>query len=172
MEFSAGCGPEQAGGFPATGADEPHDRHCETRYKGGQFLQEVASPDIVDSRLANAFFAKADVSQDVDRLLPKFISRQISIGRRRQEGLWVGGKAVLTVCALRFSPNGMNRKLHADPEEMEVNIPLSRINGISVRRGFISDIIDIRSVDGDLKIRCFKARSFAAAIEAARLAAR
>jgi len=104
--------------------------------------------------------------------LSKIISRQIGIGRRRQGGLWVGGKATLTSSMLRFSPNSMNRCLHIDPEELERNIPLSTIGRVSVHRGMITDLIKVRSVVGDLKIKCFKARSFAAAIETARLALR
>ncbi len=126
-------------------------------------------PDVVDSRLANAFFDKANVSEDM--LLPKVISHQISVGRRKQEGLWVGGKSILTISTLSFLPNSMNKALHADREDLVVNIPLSSIDGISVHRGFVSDIIDIRYAAGNLKIRCFKAKAFAAAIEATRLAA-
>ena len=48
-------------------------------------------PDVVDSRLANAFFGKANVSEDM--LLPKTIFRQISLGRRRQGGV-VGRRQV------------------------------------------------------------------------------
>ena len=123
--------------------------------------------DLVDSRLANAFFDNANVSGDMP--LPKTISRQISASRRKQGGLWVGGKSVLTTSTLSFSPNDMNRAMHADPEEMEINISLSSIEEVSVQRGLITDVIDIRSAAGNLKIRCFRAKSFAAAIEATRL---
>ena len=78
----------------------------------------------------------------------------------------------MTTSTLSFSPNDMNRAMHVSPEELEINISLSCIYDISVHRGVVTDIIDVRSVDGNLKIRCFKARSFAAAIEATRLAVR
>ncbi|MGH6762737.1 MAG: hypothetical protein ACRECW_14245 [Phyllobacterium sp.] len=78
----------------------------------------------------------------------------------------------MTTTTLSFSPNDMNRAMHVDPEEMDITILLSSISEISVQRGLITDIIDIRSAAGDLKIRCFKAKSFAAAIEATRLAVR
>lgn len=87
-----------------------------------------------------------------------------------QGGLWVGGKAVLTISTLSFSPNGMNRALHASPEELEVRVPLSSITDIHIRRGFITDIIDVHSAIVTLTIRCFKAKSFVVAIEAARRA--
>ena len=119
-------------------------------------------PDIVDSRLANAFFDKANVSEDLIArsgfTLPKIISRQIGLGRRKQGGLWVGGRSVLTISTLSFSPNSMNRGLHVAPEELEINMPLSIIDDLSVHRGVITDIIDVRSVVGGLKIRCFKWR--------------
>jgi len=147
-------------------------------------LQEIPSPDVVDSRRANAFFENANVSEEVTALrsgkneragsplLPTVISRQIESGRRKQGGLWVGGQSVLTASTLGFSPSPMNRALHADPENLEINIALSSISDISVHRGIVTDIIDIRYAAGVLKIRCFKAKSFAAAIEATRLAVR
>jgi len=136
--------------------------------------------DIVDSRLANAFFANARVSVDLagsDQRgdcspLPKAISRQIDVRRRKQGGLWVGGKAVLTTATLSFAPNSMNQALHAAPEDLEVTISLANIDNIVVHRGLITAVIEIRTGTGILKIKCFKAKAFATAIEAARLAAR
>jgi len=148
----------------------------------------TTSPDIVDSRLANAFFAEANVGGDMaashssktggsgfmllGRPLSRIISDQISLGRHRQGGLWVGGRSVLTSSTLGFSPNAANRALHVEPKELDVEIPLSNITKIEVRRGLITDIIDIGSDRGGLTMRCFKAKSFAAAIETARAALR
>ena len=144
-------------------------------------------PDVVESRIANAFFENANVSEDMIASLsgkdersgftfldslPKIISRQVGTGRRRQGGLWVGGKSVLTTSTLSFIPNALNQTLHSSPENLEIDILLSGIISTSIRRGIITDIIDIRSDVRDLSIRCFKARSFAAAIDATRLAAR
>lgn len=135
--------------------------------------------DIVDNRLANVFFANASVSEDLagkdhqgsSSLLPKAISRQIDAGRRKQGGLWVGGKAVLTTSTLSFTPNSMNQALHATPENLEISISLANISNVAVHRGLITDVIEIRTDAGILKIKCFKAKAFAAAIEATRNAA-
>ena len=147
-------------------------------------MQEIPLTDVVDSRHANAFFKNANVSEEMTgllsdkngragfRLFPKIISRQIDIGRGKQGGLWVGGKSVLTTSTLGFNPNTVNQAMHADPEDMEINILLSSISAISVHRGYITDVIDVRHAAGVLKIRCFKAKSFAASIETARLALR
>lgn len=136
--------------------------------------------DIVDNRLANVFFANASVSEDLagkdqqedSGLLPKAVSRRIDAGRRKQGGLWVGGKAVLTTSALSFAPNSMNQALHAAPENLEISISLANISNVAVHRGLITDVIEIRTDAGILKIKCFKAKAFAAAIEATRIAAR
>ncbi|MBV7484075.1 hypothetical protein [Bordetella sp. BOR01] len=136
--------------------------------------------DIVDNRLANAFFANARVSEDLagngrrgdSSLLPKAISRQIDAGRRKQGGLWVGGKAVLTTSTLSFAPNSMNQALHAAPEDLEISVSLANISNVAVHRGLITDVIEIRTDTGIVKIKCFRAKAFAAAIEATRIAAR
>ena len=136
--------------------------------------------DIVDKRLANAFFANARLSEDLagkdqrgdSSPLPKAISRQIDTSRRKQGGLWVGGKAALTTSTLSFAPNSMNQALHAAPEDLEISISLANISNVVVHRGLITDMIEIRTNAGILKIKCFKAKAFAAAIEATRNAAR
>lgn len=136
--------------------------------------------DIIDTRLANAFFSNARVSEDLTGKdqrgecspLPKAISRQIDVGRRKQGGLWVGGKAVLTTSTLSFAPNSMNQAMHAAPEDLEMNISLADINNVMVHRGLITAVIEIRTGAGILKIKCFKAKAFATAIEAVYIAVR
>ncbi|WP_435655383.1 hypothetical protein [Brucella pituitosa] len=103
-------------------------------------------------------------------LLPDTISGQIDERRHRQGGLWVGGKCELTAATLSFRPNDMNRALHAHPDELRVEIHLNDIVGISIQRRLITDAITVKFANGVLKIRCFRAKSFTAAIEAARLA--
>jgi hypothetical protein len=131
---------------------------------------EVATTKVIDSRLANAFFDNATLSEN--NLLSKRISLQIGNRRQKQRGLWVGGKCILTTTALSFSPNDFNRALHAHPDELDIEMPLESIIELSVQRRLITDMITVRFATGDLKIRCFKARSFIAAIEVARQAVR
>jgi hypothetical protein len=138
------------------------------------FVREFALSSIVDTRLANAFFANARMAEDLagkdqqgdSSPLPKVISRRIDAGRRKQGGLWVGGKATLTAATLSFAPNSINQALHAAPEDLEISIPLADISNVAVHRGLITDIIEIRTSAGILKFKCFKAKAFAAAIEA------
>ncbi|KAB2764306.1 MULTISPECIES: hypothetical protein [Brucella/Ochrobactrum group] len=132
--------------------------------------REVATLNVIDSRLVNVFFDKATLSEA--NSLPDTTSRLIDGRRRKQGGLWVGGKCQLTATALSFRPNDMNRALHARPDELNVEVPLEDIIGISVERRLITDTITVRLSTGVLKIRCFKAKSFAASIEATRLAMR
>ncbi|MEL4377889.1 hypothetical protein [Brucella cytisi] len=135
-----------------------------------ELYREVVTPNVIDSRLVNAFFDKAMLSEI--NPLPKPLLRQIDDRRRKQAGLWVGGKSLLTTTTLSFSPNEMNRALHVRPSELEIEILLSSINDISVQRRLITNVITVRFETGVLKIRCFKAISFVAAIEEARLAMR
>lgn len=130
--------------------------------------REDATPNVIDSRLVNAFFDNAR-SLETD-LLPDTISGQIDERRRKQGGLWVGGKCELTAATLSFRPNDMNRALHAHPDELNVAIQLGDIIEISVQRRLITDAITVLFATGVLKIRCFRAKSFIAAIESARLA--
>jgi len=132
------------------------------------FYREDATPNVIDSRLVNAFLDNASLSET--DLLPDTISGQIDERRRRQGGLWVGGKCELTAATLSFRPNDMNRALHARPDELSVEIHLEDIVGISVQRRLITDAITVRFATEVLKIRCFRAKSFTVAIEAARLA--
>ncbi len=55
------------------------------------FYREDATPNVIDSRLVNAFLDNASLSET--DLLPDTISGQIDERRRRQGGLWVGASA-------------------------------------------------------------------------------
>jgi len=58
----------------------------------------------------------------------------------------------------------MNVDLHEKPTSLEVEVPLSEILDLGLRRGLITDIIDVRSATRLLSIRCFRASSFRAQI--------
>jgi len=102
------------------------------------------------------------------RFLPKVIRAETRTARRMFGGLWVGGEAVLTSTELRFSPNAMNEALHAKPETLSRAIRLADVVNIQVRRGVITNIIDVRSRTETLTLRCFKAAAFASRIDGAR----
>jgi hypothetical protein len=135
---------------------------------------------VIENRAANAFFPDAHVSSAaigrladsaemsgqwfLARFLPGIFTRQMSALRARQGGLWVGGRVVLTTTSLRFQPNQMNINLHEKPTSLEVEVALSEILDLGLRRGLITNIIDVRSATGLLSIRCFRADSLRAQI--------
>lgn len=155
------------------------------------------APDenIIDTRLANALVADASPSPHaldamgqlldrtltntqphrflgpfMSRLLPKILRMELGWFKKRQGGLWVGGKAVLSPSVLKFSPNGMNEAMHANSEQLSWTVPIPEITSVGVRRAILTDIIDIHSRSGPLSLRCFKASAFAVQIEQARQA--
>ncbi|TPG21523.1 hypothetical protein EAH87_03345 [Sphingomonas koreensis] len=142
--------------------------------------EEMHLETVIETRAANALFADAHVSSAAigrladsaemsgqwlwARLLPRIVTRQMSALGARQGGLWVGGLVVLATTSLRFQPNQMNVNLHEKPAGLEVEVPLSEILDLRLRRGLITNIIDVRSATGLLSIRCFRASSFRAQI--------
>lgn len=140
------------------------------------------SADIIARRKANALWSDARLSaQVVESMSRRLVRSGFLVGwlwpsvlhdgtermRASQGGLWVGGDGLLSRTAIAFKPNGMNVKLHADPETLNIVVPLERLTSIRVRRAFITDIIDIETPDIGLSLRCFRAKQFAAEIEAA-----
>jgi hypothetical protein len=86
--------------------------------------------------------------------------------RSAHSGLWVGGRATLTTEAVFFRPNAVNRAIQAG--SLDIEIPLPDIVGLEVLPAFVSSVIAIHTTLLTVKIRCFRAASFAGQI--ARLA--
>jgi hypothetical protein len=82
--------------------------------------------------------------------------------RRREGGLWVGGHATLTDCELQFAANGLNRA--AQDGTLDICVDLGQIQQVEVRPGLITNIVEVRSPKGLLKLRCFGAARFAQSI--------
>ena len=82
-------------------------------------------------------------------------------------GLWVGGKATLSPARLTFVPNAVNQALHSSPNQLNLSVPLTEIVDLQVRRGLITDVIDVQMHSGNCSFRCFKAKAFAVEIEQA-----
>ena len=82
-----------------------------------------------------------------------------------QGGLWIGGKAVLTLTDLTFTPNAMNELFHLATDTLKWSAPLKEIAAVAVRNGVVTDIIDVHLHSGQRSIRCFKAKAFAALIK-------
>lgn len=133
-----------------------------------------ADERIIATRLANALYPEArinDATESVTRTIGLFNSIKWSTGlvARYHGGYWVGGRATLTDHSLLFAPNGMNRALQDGIDDVE--IALRDITGVGWRWGVLTGIIDIAMPGEMFSIRCFNAKSFAAAIEAAQRSA-
>lgn len=134
---------------------------------------------MVISRAANALFEVGEVGteapQKPPRLVPlprlsSIVNSAIGAKIEKDGGLWVGGRATLTSDDIRFEPNAMNRHMHSGIPS--VSIPLASIEAITVKRGILTNIVELRLADQTFCLRCFKARAFACDIEKARATAR
>ena len=85
--------------------------------------------------------------------------------RRREGGLWVGGRATLTDCELQFAANGLNRA--AQDGTLDIRVDLDQIQQVEVRPGLITNIVEVHGPEGLLKLRCFGATRFAQSIREA-----
>ena len=74
-------------------------------------------------------------------------------------GLWVGGEFELSESTIAFRPNAMNRALHKADYRLE--IPLREITDVTNEFGFVTGIIRLLTVHGDLRIRVYGAQDFA-----------
>jgi len=153
--------------------------------------------DVIDSRLANALFTDASASPEAlaavgrvvadanvilqpgtyvaplaPRIFARLINSELDWFKRRQGGLWVGGKAVLSSEVLRFIANSMNQALHSAPDQLNWSVSLAEIADVRVRRGIITNIIDVQTPQGALSFRCFRAKAFAFEIDRARVTLR
>jgi hypothetical protein len=124
------------------------------------------SAGIIAQRGANALVADAEAN------LPPFtpgirrVAPALERFRSAHGGLWVGGRATLTTEAVFFRPNAVNRAIQAG--SLDIEIPLPDIAGLEVLPAFVSSVIAIHASQLTVKIRCFRAASFAGQI--ARLA--
>lgn len=119
-----------------------------------------ATPDIIAWKYANLFRPDAEMSEGARVLMPLGADRTVDWLQRRLGGLWVGGSVTLTQEALMFAPNGLNAAAHAG--DTSDTVRLDRVGEVSHRFGWLTRIIDVRTVDGDtFTFRCFGARAFA-----------
>jgi len=119
-------------------------------------------PGVIARRAANALIANAEAR------LPPFTPgiRQIAPTLDRFKsahgGLWVGGQATLTTEAVSFRPNAVNRGIQVGSLDLE--IPLPDIVRLEVLPALVSSVIAIHTPELTVKIRCFRAASFAGQI--------
>ena len=136
---------------------QPSEKATESAARFAADADEIASPSI------------ASDNGPLSRMFPRILKGELNWLRRRQGGLWVGGKAILTKTDLSFTPNGLNSAFHAFPERLGWTVSLAAVIEVRVRRGVLTNIIEVQSAAGQVSIRCFGAKSFSARIEIARV---
>lgn len=127
-------------------------------------------PDIIASKLANAFVPDAEMSRGARRMFLFGSASSVDWLRDRMGGLWVGGRVTLTPHAVYFSPNALNAAVHED--ETAHAVALADVVDVKDRFGWLTRIVDVKARDGTtLTFRCFGAPAFAAKIREAVAAA-
>ena len=148
----------------------------------------MLNDEILDSKMANALFANARMSEKAGKSLQKWgaqvgeatgigvdVAQSLATTRRVLEaysakygGLWVGGKATLSRAMLSFEPNAVNRFIHENGAFLTLALPLEAIESVTIRPGFLTDIVDVSTDGGVFSLRCFKVKTFARKINDAR----
>ena len=83
---------------------------------------------------------------------------------QKHGGLWVGGKVKATADGVRFTPNAMNRALHAGLDS--VHIPMASIRAVNREFGWLTGIVVVQHAQGIFRFRCFGAKQVAATLGA------
>ena len=131
---------------------------------------------VIDSRMANALFADAQLSGTASKVVNKLAVgpagaeqalRTLESFREAYGGLWVGGHATLTDSALTFEPNGLNRVLHENGESLRFELPLGAIRAVATRPSWFTGIIEVSTDGGTFSLRCYRSKRFAEAIRQA-----
>lgn len=124
---------------------------------------------VLDKRMANALFKDIDVNR-LGKLMLGFDGRvSLALSRKLVGGIWVGGNAYLTPTRLEFEPNGLNKMFHKNAEALRVVIDLRELQPVTRRFGVGTKIIDLKTQDMTMSLRCLNSARFADAIENARI---
>ncbi len=132
--------------------------------------EEVLATKVANALIQDVQMKGAAVAAVVDAVAPgtDVITPALDEFRAHYGGLWVGGKATLTNLALRFSPNAVNRAIQTG--SLDVVVPLADVVNVRYTPAVVSSIVSLETRDYTFKVRCFQAKTFADAIEAARRA--
>lgn len=123
---------------------------------------------VIAKKIGNALMKDAEMGETANRLLGPGGRLGTEAVKKLMGGLWVGGTLYLTESAVEFHPNGLNKRIHKDPEQLSVILPLRSIKSVTPRFGLVTQIIDLKTPIGTLSVRCFGAEGFARKIETAR----
>jgi len=130
---------------------------------------------IIGTRAANALVEDAELALPGGAALDSIVDLHtvklvLAAFKTAYGGLWVGGRATLTISDISFRPNAMNRAIQTG--SMDIVVPLPAVVRVEVLRGFVTQIIAIHAPGFVVKIRCFNAHAFADQIRSAADSAR
>ena len=111
-------------------------------------------------KVANAFIPEATPAS----LLPVAALAAIYRFKRTHGGVWVGGTVFLSSGGVSFVPNRLNRLAHNAWEP--VNVAAEDIREVRREFGWVTDIVVVRHLRGELRFRCYGAKQLAATMAA------
>jgi hypothetical protein len=116
------------------------------------------SSGIVAKRAANALITDAEAK--LPPLTPRIRQVEATLDHFKSAhgGLWVGGRPRLLRSQCAFAPTPSTG---ASMRDLDIEILLPDIISIEVLPAFVSSVVAIRTPGSVVKIRCFRADSFA-----------
>jgi hypothetical protein len=111
--------------------------------------------DVSPSNMLNEYMASSEKSSKAGLVIAGF--------KKSMGGLWVGGNASLFEDRLEFAPNAVNKALHSG--DTSWILPLAALEEATVSFGFITKIINLKTPNGTLRLRCFGAKEFCEQIQ-------
>jgi hypothetical protein len=126
----------------------------------------MASPsdnDVLQKKVCNAFYTDEQLS----KLGYSSGSLSLELARYFMGGLWLGGNVYLTPNKLMFELNSLNKLFHSGNYGVEIALSdISQVIVVKPTLGF--KIVQVTSLQGDLKVRVKGAHEFADLIEETR----
>lgn len=111
-------------------------------------------------KLANAFVSDATPSD----LVPDVALSAVRRFKRKHGGLWVGGTVSVSHSGVCFSPNGLNKVLHAGLKP--IHVPAEHIRSVRYEFGWFTGIVVIEHLNGEFRFRCYGAKRLTATMNA------
>lgn len=87
------------------------------------------------------------------------INSNLDSYRKKNGGLWVGGKFTIDDNEFRFSTNTINKVIHKTDEEF--SFPLKSVKRIWRDFGWLTGILNFELEDTVVRVRCFGAKTIA-----------
>lgn len=120
-------------------------------------MQSPQTTEVLASKVANALFESIELSPAAIPLSGALMGVLAGV-KKYYGGLWVGGRATLTNSQLSFEANLINRLVHMG--ELSVVVPLEQIEEVTLEKGFLTNIIVVKTSKSTLRLRCYGADDF------------